>query len=65
MKHWCISRGMSWDAINYISRRWQLRFEEIPVAGKTFYEDLAKIRPDWHDETRGPRPAGEPALLGG
>lgn len=54
MPDWCVTRGMSWEAVNAISRRWRLEFGEVPVAGPGFYAELAKVRPDWDDTGKWP-----------
>ncbi len=46
MRNWCITRGMSWDAVNYICRKYKISFDELPVAGGTFWADLNKVRRD-------------------
>lgn len=48
MSDWCVTRNMSWDAVESLCREHNIAFDELPVAGERFYEDLVMVsrRPD-------------------
>ncbi len=40
---WCITRNMSWDAVEAICREHRISFEELPVSGDNFRVELAEV----------------------
>lgn len=52
MNNWCITRGMSWDAVQSICRKYKISFEELPVAGNNFWYELLKVRRDISEAER-------------
>lgn len=43
MTGYCVSRGMSWDNVNYLMKRHGITFEQVPVAGEKLWEELFKV----------------------
>jgi len=31
--NWCVTRNMSWEAVEYLTKRYQISFENLPVSG--------------------------------
>ena len=42
MNTWCVSRNMSWDAVGNICKKHGISFEQLPVSGPGFWEELQK-----------------------
>jgi len=43
MIDWCVTRNMSWECVGYLCQEHSISFEELPVAGDTFLDDLAQV----------------------
>lgn len=41
--HWCITRNMSWEAVGANCRKYNISFEELPVAGENFWNELVAV----------------------
>lgn len=40
MSTWCVTRNMSWDAVEHLCRKYRISFDELPVAGPDFWDNL-------------------------